>query len=71
MVTVDGSGLGATLVVPWKGEVYCWDWAVDADYEDKDLFAVFDDEDVLQMIHTLTHRGEDVKLNYDNRFFKG
>lgn len=43
---------GATDVIPWHGEVFDWDWSIN-EYSEKDLFMVFDNNDVLQMIQTL------------------
>lgn len=51
MVT-DGS-FGATEVVPYEGEVFDFDWNID-EYKDSDWFTVYDNNDVLQMIQTLT-----------------
>lgn len=59
MVT-DGS-FGAREVVPHEGEVFDWDWDI-KEYKDSDLFAVFDNSDVLQMIQTLTS-GLKIELN--------
>lgn len=51
MVT-DGS-FGARDVIPHEGEVFDFDWNI-KEYKDSDLFVVFDNSDVLQMIQTLT-----------------
>ena len=51
MVT-DGS-FGATEVVPYEGEVFDFGWNID-EYKDSDWFTVYDNNDVLQMIQTLT-----------------
>ena len=40
-------------MIPHDGEVFDFDWNFD-EYMDEDLFAVFDNNDVLQMIQTLT-----------------
>jgi hypothetical protein len=60
LMVTDGS-FGATEVIPDDGEVFDFDWNIE-EYKDKDLFAVFDNNDVLQMIQTLT-RGLKIKLN--------
>ena len=51
---------GATLVVPLHGEVFDYDFNID-EYKDSDLFMIFDNNDVLQMVQTLT-RGLNIKL---------
>lgn len=51
MVT-DGS-FGATDVIPYHGEVFDWDWNIE-EYQEKDLFIIFDNNDILQMIKILT-----------------
>lgn len=58
---------GATDVIPYRGEVFCWDWSID-DFLDDQLFAVYDNNDVLQMIQTLTN-GLRVDLDYINEFY--
>jgi hypothetical protein len=60
LMVTDGD-FGATTVIPNNGEVFDFDWNIE-EYKDKDLFAVFDNNDVLQMIQTLT-RGLKIKLN--------
>lgn len=50
---VTDGDFGATMVLPWHGEEYDYDWNIE-EYRDTDLFAVFDNEDVLFMIHELT-----------------
>ena len=44
---------GATDVIPWHTEVFDWDWN-SAEYNDNALFVIFDNNDILQMIQTLT-----------------
>lgn len=44
---------GATTVVPYHGEVYKYDWNIE-ESTNEDLFMVFDNNDILQMIKTLT-----------------
>ena len=55
------TAFGATDVIPWHGEIFDWDWSSSADYKDDDLFMVFDNNDILQMIKTLT-QGLNIKL---------
>lgn len=62
LVTTDGR-FGATNVVPEDGEVLDWDWNI-GEYKDTDLFIIYDNNDVLQMIQTLT-RGLKIKLSMD------
>ena len=52
LMVTDGD-FGAREVIPRDGEVYDFDWNID-EYRDNDQFAVFDNNDVLQMIQTLT-----------------
>ena len=54
---------GARKVVPWHGEVFSWDWN-SCEYEDNELFMIFDNNDILQMIKTLTE-SLDIKLRYE------
>lgn len=61
LMVTDGD-FGATDVIPYEGEVFDFDWNI-KEYKDSDLFAVFDNNDVLQMIQTLT-RGLKIELNY-------
>lgn len=60
LMVTDGD-FGATEVIPNDGEVFDFDWNI-GEYQDRDLFAVFDNNDVLQMIQTLT-RGLQIKLS--------
>lgn len=52
-IMVTDGDFGAREVIPRDGEVFDFDWNID-EYRDEDLFAVFDNNDVLQMIQTLT-----------------
>lgn len=52
LMVTDGD-FGAREVVPWNGEVFDFDWNI-GEYRNDDFFAVFDNNDVLQMIQTLT-----------------
>ena len=40
-------------LIPYEGEVFDFDWNID-EYRDDDWFTVYDNNDVLQMIQTLT-----------------
>lgn len=61
LMVTDGS-FGARQVIPYEGEVFDFDWNI-REYSDDAWFAVFDNNDVLQMIQTLTS-GLKVELNY-------
>ena len=51
LMVTDGD-FGATNVIPHEGEVFDWDWNIN-EYKDSELFAIFDNNDVLQMIQVL------------------
>lgn len=61
LMVTDGP-FGATEVLPYEGEVFDFDWNID-EYRDYDYFAVYDNNDVLQMIQTLT-KGLKIPLKY-------
>ena len=65
LMVTDGE-FGARAVMPHDGEVFDFDWDIGS-YRGDDFFAVFDNNDVLQMIQTLTS-GIKIKLNawFDN-----
>ena len=52
-VMVTDGNFGAREVIPKDGEVFDFDWNIE-EYADDKQFAVFDNNDVLQMIQTLT-----------------
>ena len=52
LMVTDGE-FGAREVIPNDGEVFDFDWNI-KDYRNDNLFAVFDNDDVLQMVQTLT-----------------
>lgn len=52
LLVTDGD-FGAREVIPQDGEVFDFDWNIE-EYRDGELFAVFDNNDVLQIIQTLT-----------------
>ena len=60
LMVTDGN-FGAREVIPRDGEVFDFDWNI-KDYRNDDFFAVFDNNDVLQMIQTLTS-GIKIKLS--------
>lgn len=61
LMVTDGD-FGAREVIPHEGEVFDFDWNI-KEYGCGELFAVFDNNDVLQMIQTLTS-GLKIELNY-------
>lgn len=65
LLVTDGD-FGAREVIPRDGEVFDFDWNID-EYRNDDFFAVFDNNDVLQMIQTLTSGIKvDLKAWFDN-----
>lgn len=60
LMVTDGD-FGAREVIPRDGEVFDFDWNI-KEYRNDDFFAVFDNNDVLQMIQTLIS-GLKIKLN--------
>ena len=52
LMVTDGD-FGAREVIPRDGEVFDFDWNIE-EYRSDDFFAVFDNNDILQMIQTLT-----------------
>lgn len=52
-IMVTDGDFGARCVIPFEGEVFDFDWNI-GEYTEDALFAVFDNNDVLQMIQTLT-----------------
>lgn len=64
---VTDGDFGATQVLPWHGEVFDYDWSI-GEYCNEDLFAVFDHEDILLMIQTLT-KGLKLDLKDEGRMY--
>lgn len=60
---VTDGAFGATVVIPNHGSVYDYDWNIE-EATDRDLFMVFDNNDILQMIKTLTS-GLQIELKDD------
>ena len=61
LMVTDGE-FGARQVIPYQGEVFDFDWNI-KEYRSDGMFAVFDNNDVLQMIQTLTS-GLQIYLDY-------
>lgn len=58
------NAFGATKVIPWHAEVVDYDWNSD-EYDNHELFMIFDNNDILQMIQTLTQSlNIDLKEDY-------
>lgn len=53
LIMVTNGDFGATDVIPYHGEVFDWNWNIE-EYKEKDLFIIFDNNDILQMIKILT-----------------
>ena len=65
LMVTDGD-FGAREVIPRDGKVFDFDWNIE-EYRNDDFFAVFDNNDVLQMIQTLTSGIKvDLKAWFDN-----
>ena len=62
LMVTDGE-FGATEIIPDDGEVFDFDWNIE-EYRGNSLFAVYDNNDVLQMIQTLT-KGLQINLSVD------
>lgn len=65
LMVTDGE-FGATCVIPHEGEIFDWDWNI-KEFSKDDLFAIFDENDILQMIQILT-KGLQPKLEYTWEF---
>lgn len=52
LMVTDGD-FGAREVIPVDGEVFDFDWNIN-EFSEDELFAVYDNNDVLQMVQTLT-----------------
>lgn len=59
-VSVTDGVFGAKSIIPQNGEVFDFDWNIE-EYSDNDTFYVFENEDILQIIQTLTS-GLQIKL---------
>lgn len=59
-VLVTDGDFGARSIIPQNGEVFDFDWNIE-ECNDNDTFYVFENEDILQIIQTLTS-GLKIKL---------
>ena len=59
-VLVTDGDFGARSIIPQNGEVFDFDWNIE-ECNDNDVFYVFENEDILQIIQTLTS-GLQIKL---------
>lgn len=46
---------GATNVLPVYGTISDWDWSIN-EYDEDDMFVIFDNNDILQMIQSLVSK---------------
>ena len=60
-IMVTDGDFGATCVIPYDGEIFDFDWNIE-EYNKADLFMIFDKNDILQMIQTLTFGLLKIKL---------
>ena len=59
-VLVTDGVFGVRSIIPQNGKVFDFDWNIE-EYSDNDTFYVFENEDILQIIQTLTS-GLQIKL---------
>lgn len=62
-IMITDGDFGATCLIPHEGDVFDWDWNINESSNDE-LFAIYDNNDILQMIQNLT-KGLDLKLEYE------
>lgn len=65
LMVTDGD-FGATMVIPQDGCILDFDWNIE-EYADSDLFTVLDNNDILQIIQTLTQSLK-INLSFPNEF---
>ena len=65
LMVTDSGGSGSLDVIPVCNEIYNWDWCIE-DYSSDDMFMVFNNNDVLQMIQTLTSRVSGLRINLED-----
>ena len=59
-IMITDGDFGATCIIPYHGEVFDFDWNI-KEYNMTDLFVIFDNADILQIIQILTS-GLKIKL---------
>lgn len=63
LMVSDEGAFGATYVIPWHGEVFDVDFNVEEYRDDADsYFMVFDNNDIAQMIQTLSSAFNNIEL---------
>lgn len=63
LMVTDVGAFGATYVIPWHGEVFDFDFNIEEYSDDSnDYFMVFDNNDISQMIKTLSSAFHDIEL---------
>lgn len=63
LMVSDEGAFGATYVIPWHGEVFDFDFNVEEYRDDDDsYFMVFDNNDIAQMIQTLSSAFNNIEL---------
>lgn len=55
LMVTEGAEMFATCMLPDldDGKTHTWDWSLDADYEDGDLFVVFNEDEIREMVRVL------------------
>lgn len=68
LMVTDYYGYGVTNVIPFHGDVLHWDFNINGySDESKELFMVFDNNDIAQMIQTLSLAFNDIKLLWEEK----
>lgn len=62
LMVSDEGAFGATYVIPWHGEVFDFDFNVEEYRDDDNYFMVFDNNDIAQMIQTLSSAFNNIEL---------
>ena len=64
-IHVTDGDFGATTVAPMHGEIFDYDWSIE-EVDENELMVVFDNDDILQMIQTLT-KGLKIDLKEESK----
>lgn len=66
LMVTDHNAFGATYVIPWHGEIFDFDFNIEEYRDDSDdYFMVFDNNDIAQMIQTLSCAFNNIELTDD------
>lgn len=65
LMVSDEGAFGATCVIPWHGEVFDFDFNIEEYGDDDNYFMVFDNNDIAQMIQTLSTAFNNIELADD------